>query len=235
MNPYGVLVVGVAILLGALGGYATTRTNASLAADPASSSVDAATKPVVPGASDTRVTPVATTETPVPKTTGDTVPAKQAGPEKRTSPKKKTTPKAKSGANQGNSSKELDTKDMRNLAAAYKAFLSAAKSGNPDAIARTLTASHHKPLKERSKWVSGAGMDMYRDFANSVVSTLDTTTHSREKVELRVACKTEIEGTDSQYRKSQKFNRREAFVLLQVENGAWKVSSFREGFQVWKE
>jgi hypothetical protein len=124
--------------------------------------------------------------------------------------------------------------EEKKVAAAVNDFLIASRAGSADAIARTMSSSNRKGLMERTKWASRAGMDSYKEFAKNYVKTMSSKLNG-DSAEVRGAVKTEVEGTDSQYVKSRKFNRREAYISLKKENGQWKVSGFQEGMRVWVE
>jgi hypothetical protein len=242
MNQNGVLVVFGAVLLGVLGGYATSSNQANDAGGSPANGV--ATEPKTDGPigpatatvlSSAAVPPgaaVAIGQGPNASANRSDVTAvtlvKQAPGRDPVTAKKKPVKKT------ATKSKQSEDAEARKVASACSSFLSAARAGNASSLAATMTASHREPLRARTKWASGAGMEMYREFGKNVVKTMSTKIE-RDKAEVRLANKTDVEGTDSQYVKSRKFNRREAFISLEKENGQWKVSGFREGMQVWNE
>ncbi len=236
MNGNSFLLVCGAIVIGGLGGYATTLNKSATDSLQAANNAVAESKPAAPEGSPTTtgIEPPAQAVAGAPGTvapgTGPKVataaPVKVAS--SQSPAKKKPTKKTAS------KSKQKEDAEAKRVAAACSAFISAAKAGNPGSIIATVTKSQHEPIRARTKWVSGAGMEMYREFGNNVVKVLSTKI-TGDKAEVRLANKTDVEGTDSMYRKSRKYNRRAAYINLVKENGTWKVSGFGEDFQVWNE
>jgi hypothetical protein len=239
MSQNGVLVVLGAVLMGALGGVATSLKPAN--------SVASVPKPADPsGPANEIVSSPAALQSGAtvpkaegPKAQGPSAPANRPGvatvtPVKMAPKRELVTAKKTPVKKTPTKSKPTEDAEAKLVASVCNSFISAAKAGNASSIAAVVTASQREPLQKRTKWASGAGMDSYRQFGKSVVKTLSTKING-DKAEVRLANKTDVEGTDSQYVKSRKFNRREAFINLVKENGQWKVSGFSEGFRVWNE
>jgi hypothetical protein len=229
MSQNSLLVVCGAILMGGLGGYASTLTKETHAvAKTPGQAVVVATPP--------EPTPVAAP--PVTAAPAPAAPAKRANvatatPVKSVRPAQ-GSPTKKPAKKVVASPKLAADAEEKKVTAAVSGFLAACRSGSAGSIALTMSSSNRKGLMERTKWASRAGMDSYKDFAKNYVKTMSTKLNG-DSAEVRGAVKTNVEGTDSQYVKSRKFNRREAYISLKKENGQWKVSGFQEGMQVWNE
>ncbi len=87
--------------------------------------------------------------------------AREVGPQAPNGPGKK--PPKKVAANP----KQAADAEEQKVAAAVKDFLAASRSGSADAIARTMSSSNRKGLMARTRWASGAGMLDYQEFAKN--------------------------------------------------------------------
>ncbi len=227
MSQNSLLVVCGAILMGGLGGYASTLNKATHTGAASPGQAVVAQKPAEP-------TPVAAP----PVTAAPAAPAKRANvatatPVKSVRPAQ-ASPTRKPAKKVVASPKPAADAEEKKVTAAVSGFLAACRSGSAGSIALTMSSSNRKGLMERTKWASRAGMDSYKEFAKNYVKTMSTKLNG-DSAEVRGAVKTNVEGTDSQYVKSRKFNRREAYISLKKESGQWKVSGFQEGMQVWIE
>ncbi len=247
MSQGNLLVVVVAIVIGAMGAYATTGHKAPgdqlSAAAPQSAPPDSLklTNPVTAknssgktdaSASSTKSTPTTGKTTSSTKTTKAALTKPASTKQARGTASVPTRIAANGGAKttQGKS----QSSEVAAVEAAAKAFINASKSGSASAIARTTVKDMSKGLQARTNWASGAGMDEYKEFGRNYVRILDTKVNGEEAT-VRLAMKTVYEGTDSQYKKVQKYNRTEGFVSLNRENGKWKISGNSYGRAVWKE
>lgn len=247
MSHGNLLVVIAAVLIGAVGAYSTTVHEStgdqlSAAAQQTATpdtlklpqqSVDVENAPVEPDAATSSTKSTAPTDTTTSSTKTTKAASTKSASKKQSRGTAVTTKIAANGGAKSTQGKSQNP-EVTAVEAATKAFISASKSGNASAIARTAVKSMSKGLQERTKWASGAGMDEYKEFGRNFVRILSTEV-TGDEAEVRLAMKTEYEGTDSAYREVQKFNRTEGFVSLKKENGKWKVSGNSYGRRVWNE
>lgn len=246
MSHGNLLVVIAAVLIGAVGAYSTTMHEStghqlSAAAEQTATpeslklpqSVPAENSPVETDASASSTKSKAPTDTITSSTKTTKTASTKSAPKKQSRGTAVTTKMAANGGAKSTQGKSQNP-EVAAVEAATKAFISASKSGNASAIARTAVKSMSKGLLERKKWASGAGMDEYKEFGRDFVRIINTNV-TGDAAEVKLAMKIEYEGTDSMYRKVEKFNRTEGFVSLQKENGKWKVSGNSYGRRVWNE